>query len=491
MGSIVFAVGIAIGIASLLRFTSPKSQIGVSAFEVLAADQKLSPSGKVLADLLVDNLHRIIEEASRFSGQGGSRKGFRSVPGMPHIPVDTSYGIEFKGISLDKLVATWKHIRYREFLVSGDLLLGSDADGVMRVRYATEGSANNFEASVPEINATNVEQAVSTLSLKLMEDINPEVAARYLIATYLHCNGDCKEPLDTAIHFCRDWSKKDPKNAVAFFWLGYILTYTRYSTDGLPILDHALALDKRLDSALNTQGFVLTELGEYGDADKKFRAVLRIRPSPMAMNNLGANAQYRGEYGEAEKWYRKGLNADAEMAMLYSNLGNVLLQQARYAAAADAYGQADFLQPGRFDTLSGLVLSLVKSERVEEALQKCQKAARLDPGSANVAALSEGVVYLKTNHTERAIYRFQGLVHSSVSKEAKTQLGMAYLQNGEGRLAFSVINDLLSSDPRSPRLHILMAKILEALGDHERAKQHLAKSEQLWPGFKHILLDDL
>jgi tetratricopeptide (TPR) repeat protein len=398
IGGIFLAAAIAAGIALTLRFISRQSQIRVSAFDLLAGEQKSTPGGKVLADLLVDNFHQIIEEANRFSGTGAGKKAFRSVPDMPHIPVDTSYGLEFKGISMDHLIATWKHIRYHEFLVSGDLILGPNGDGIVRVRHTTAGRAKSFEARLLEINPMNIEAEVYTLSLELMKDMNPEVAARYLIATYLNCTRDCNDSYSAALRFCREWSKNNPKDAIAFFWLGYLLGFSKHPTDALPILDHALALDNRLDTALNTEGTIIGNRGKKGDlgeSDRKYRAVLRIRSNPNAMRNLGVNALYRGDYHEAEKWFRKALHVDPEMALANLNLGMALLHQAKYKDAADAYHQVLFQRPGNFDAMYGLVLALVKNNQSQEALDLCDETVRLYPESAEVAAVNEGVIFLK------------------------------------------------------------------------------------------------
>jgi tetratricopeptide (TPR) repeat protein len=485
------AVG-ALVVALILRNFSPKSQITVSAFEVFATDEKASGlNGKVLADLVVDNLHGILDEAEHFSGsRASSKKSFQPVPDMPHIPVETSYGFEIKGVSVDQLLATWGHIRYREFLISGDLLSGPDEGSVIRIRYTGEGRAKSYESYLRRISAETVQDAVSGLTLDLLEDINPQVAARYLMARFEGCDLRCHQDLDRAIEFSRKWTRVDPDNAQAFFYLAYALASTENRSDALPFYNHAFELDNDLDTALSGKGRILALEGKYGEAESAYKAALSIRKSPNPLMSLGVVATWQGHYQEAENYYRKALAQDKQYVAAYVNLGNALLHLSKNSDAVKAYRQARYLQPDDDAAFRGFVLSLVKDGKPDEALWECEQAARLNPED-DAPLLAKGVVYLKTKQSDRAIQQFKDVLGKTYSQEGLLLLGMAYLEQGNLGSAREISDSLLSDSPKDPRLHHFMAKVLQAQGKFQESKLHADESDCLLPSFKYESLDDL
>jgi tetratricopeptide (TPR) repeat protein len=478
-------------LALILRVASPKTQITVSAFETFAIDQRTNTlSGKVLADLVVDNLHRMLDQAERFSGSAfSSKKTYAPVPDMPHIPVETSYGIEIKGVSLDGLASTWNHLRYHEFVISGDLLSGPDGGSIIRVRYASEGRANSFESDSLRMDPVAVQEAISVLALHLLEDINPEAAARYFMARLYNCVLDCAEARDRAVTFSKDWTNKEPENARSFFYLGNALMNTEHPVDALPFLNRAFDLDGNLDLALNAKGTVLVGEGKIGEAESAYKAALQIRTSPNALMSLGVVAARQGHYQEAESYYRKSLAEDPKYVGAYLNLGAVLLRDSKSAGAVEAYRQVRYLQPRNDAALQGLVLSLLKDGRADEALRECEQAERLAPDDV-APLIDEGIVYLRTKQTDRAVHHLQAIFEDSSSREAQIQLAMAYLEEGRPDSALALLDPVLSVTPDDARIHYLMARVLIAQGKIPESRKHADESERLWPGFKYTTLED-
>jgi len=463
----------------------------VSAFETFVVDQKTNTlGGKVLADLVVDNLHRILDQADHFSGNAfSSKKTYAPVPDMPHIPVETSYGIEIKGMSLDGLVSTWNHLRYDEFVISGDLLSGPDGGSVIRVRYTGVSRANSFESDILKMDPVAVQQAISVLAIHLLEDINPEAAARYLMVQVYNCVLDCAEALGSAVKFSRDWANKEPESARSFFYLGNALMNTEHPVDALPFLNRAFELDGKLDLALLAKGTVLVKEGKLREAESSFKGALGIRTSPNALMSLGVVAARQAHYQEAKSYYRKALAEDPRYAGAYLNWGAVLLRDSKSVDAVETYRQARYLQPENDVALKGLVLSLLKDGRVDEALRECEQAERLEP-DAEAPRIDEGIVYLRTKQMDRAIHHFQAIVEDSNSWEAQIQLAIAYLEQGRPDSALAVLDPLLSVTPNDARIHYLLARVLIAQGKIPESRKHADESERLWPGYKYTTLED-
>ncbi|HEV2989171.1 MAG TPA: tetratricopeptide repeat protein [Candidatus Angelobacter sp.] len=489
-----------LGAAFVLRIVSSKAQIVVSPVEILAvsSDQKSnSQNTKALADLVVDKLHSILEQASSFSGNMySSKKSFAQIPGMPHIPVETSYGIEIKGVSVDQLMATWNHIRYHEFQVSGSLILGTGGDQTLILRYITEDQANSFSAHFMLNNPGALEKAISSLTLDLIKDLNPEAAARYLFVTALACTGTQEACWEPAVQFCWAWTKKAPTSAHAFDYLGSALSHTEHPGDALPFLDRSLQLDSGLYSALNTKGVILMNQGNYPDAELAFTASLDIRKTPNPWVNLGITAIRQKHYAEAEVYYRKALAKDKKDIGAYLNLGHVLLHLSKNSEAVEAYRQARYLSPGSYPALWGLALSLASAGKPTEALQECEKAAHLYLDVTD-REMIEGIVFLQTRQTDLAIERFASAVkHTNStnhpnSTEASYYLAMAYAQKGYLELASKQLQTTLDPSKNQPELHNLLAKVLLAQGDLQGSKSESDEMARIAPWFKNDSLDEL
>jgi len=477
--------------ALILRFASPKSQIIVSAFEIFTTDQKAGTlSGKALADLLVDNLHQILDQASRFSGNTySSRKTYDPVPDMPHIPVETSYGIEIKGMSVDNLLSAWRHLRYHEFIVTGDLLSGPDSKSVIKVRYFGIGRTNSFQEYLPQIDPGEVQGAVSRLALSLLEDINPEAAARFCMARVYDCQ-KCPEALQTAVNFGWNWTNKEPGNALSHFYLGLALRNTENPADALPVFKHAFELDNTLGLALSAQGGILAENGKLPEAESTLQHAMRIRPTPNVLMSLGTILVREGRYQEAEGYYRKALSQDSNYVGAYLNLGGLLLRTSKSADAEAAYRHARYLQPANTTALDGLVLSLLKERKADEALDECRRAQRMQP-TADSPLIDEGIVYLKTGRLDLAIHQFETIFEDRTVPEAQIQLGIAYFKQHKPDRALNLFEGLLSTTPQNARIHYLIARILQAQGNIADSKTHDDAADSAFPGYRYVALDEL
>jgi tetratricopeptide (TPR) repeat protein len=380
VSTIALLVVCAVIIGLVLRRREPKTLITVSEFQIFPGDRKSNEqSGKALADLFIDELHRVLEKADRFHGNRfSSSKAFGGVPDMPYIPVDTSYGIEIKGVSLDQLVATWRRIRYQEYRISGDLITSTKGQYAILMRYDTEGRANSFDAPLPRIDPETLNSVVKALTLKLVKDINPEAAARYLSAVAMDsCERDCEKAWEPAVQFCFEWTEKEPGKARPFFYLGYALRHTKRPADSLTFLEHSLQLDPHLYFAYNTEGVELLNAGKFPEAESKFRAGLNIRKTSNGLVNLGVSARRKGQFEAAANYIRQALALEPDDFGAYLQLGYAQLLFSKNMEAADTFLYAHYLQPENQSAFWGRLVSLANTEKREQAVMECEEASRL------------------------------------------------------------------------------------------------------------------
>jgi len=485
--AIALAALAALLLAFILRVAKPRSQITVSAFQVFGGDEKFNnQSGKALADLVVDDLHEILERAQNFSGNPfSSAKSFGGVPDMPTIPVDTSYGIEIKGVSLDQVFATWNHARYHEFQVSGDLLLDATGNHVVRLRYDTANRAGSYEKTL-ERNPSPAafESTVRDLTLELVGEINPQAGARYLLATGFDCKSKCDDAWDTAVRFCWSWTKRRPNDPLALFYLGYSLRHTKHQEDALIFLDRAVQLDPHLYLALDLKSAILMDEGKFPDAESAVQSSVRIRRTPNAFMQLGVLYMLQGQPGKSLGYFETASSIDPNDVGAYLNQGGALRTLSRYEEAVKVYRDALLLQPANRVAVLGLARSLAHLGKEDEGLLICEETARLD-GDNNAFLIDEGRVYLVTKETDKAIEKFEEAIKNGDTWEAHVQLGLAYLQKGDLDAARAKFQQLLDASSDNARIHYLMSKVLQAQGDSVNSQKEAAEAERLSPGSRY------
>lgn len=448
-------------------------------------------AGRRLQNLLVDDLHEIIDRANRFSGNAySSRKNYGPMPDAPKIPVETSYGIEIKGVSLDQLLSSWKHVRFYEFQVSGDLLIGA-RDQTIRVRYLSPDRANSFKVGLPALTSTSVEDSVSRLSLDLIKDIHPETAARYLISLASACNGSCENAWQTAINFCWGWTQRHPESALPFYYLGYAVNRTAHPEDAIGFLDRAIMLDSRLDAAFIAKGDVLDRLQNFPGARSAYERALQIRKSPNPYLDLGVMSGEQGRYPEARDYYIQALAIDSNYVGAHINLGYTLLQLSKAPEAVQAFRMARYLDPGNPAALSGLADALVKNGKADEAQHECETAARLNPDDS-WPLIVRARVFRKMGRAQQAVEQLQSVIRTrGNSWEASSQLAIAYFQRGDLVKARLQIESLLKQDFEDATGHRVLAEVLKAQGNLRDSEQESVRAESRWPELKYLSIDDL
>jgi tetratricopeptide (TPR) repeat protein len=496
IGSVIFAV--------ILRFASPGKLINVSAFQLLGPDKEMSStSGKAVADLLVDDLHNILEQADQFSGNAFSSKmSYKPLPDLPRIPVNTSYGIEIKGISLDQMIATWDRLRYQEYIVSGDLYLNPDGTSVVTIRYETSGAAKSFKKPLTKVTPESIQDAISDLSLQLVGDINPEAKARYLIGISIACNTDseCDNAWSEAVKFCSNWVTIDPQNYLPLYYLGYSLSNEGFSEDGLTMMKRAYAINNNSDIVLNGMGQILLKYGkidEIKEAEIDFKSALpknRTKPNPNPIMNLGIIEFRRGNYQRAEEQYHAALSIDPHDVGALLNLGIVENYVGKYSDAVDHFEQVRILQPGNAYGLYGLAISLTALKKSKDAIREFEFAARLDPKSPG-PLIAKSMVLMRTNQTHEAMEVLNDLRKRSKSSDPDVdiQFGIAYACAGDLPAAAAEFDKILKrhyDDFTDARLHILKAQILIRQGNETSSTDEASQAEKLYPGAKYVFWDD-
>jgi len=136
-------------------------------------------------------------------------------------------------------------------------------------------------------------------------------------------------------------------DAQAVFNQAVQLFQTGKGPEALSILDSAIDSGIQDPALYNLKGLIAGELGQNAEAEKSFRAVIRLSP---------------------------------KAAMGYNNLGVLLTKLGRNPEAVAAFREAYTREPTNFNALLGLGTSLAALQKFQEAAGYLEKAWNLRPG---------------------------------------------------------------------------------------------------------------
>ena len=215
----ILGLGIWLAIGFFQGKISQQYMVTVQPFEIPSAiADHVSLSGKNAADIVVDTLNDASTHASQFHGTEYYRyDSTGSQPVALHqaikIPVQTSYGIELNGISLDSLIHLYNATRYQQWIISGDVL--SSPQGLIgRIRLNQGDTAKSWETA-PSVHASPAELIRDATEMMLIS-VNPELLGQ----SYLQ-QGKYEE----AAKVFRQWEVDDPGNWKPSYYLSLAYGY--------------------------------------------------------------------------------------------------------------------------------------------------------------------------------------------------------------------------------------------------------------------------
>ena len=122
----------------------------------------------------------------------------------------------------------------------------------------------------------------------------------------------------------------------------------------------------------------------YADLETLWVTTLARNPECyMAHNNLGNLLAQQGKYAAAARQFEAALrlNRNPEFYMAHNNLGNVLARQGKHEAAVRQFEAALRLKPDHANAHNNLAISYRKLGRISDAIAQYHEALQLQPDS--------------------------------------------------------------------------------------------------------------
>jgi tetratricopeptide (TPR) repeat protein len=264
-------------------------------------------------------------------------------------------------------------------------------------------------------------------------------------AADLHQAGDRA----AAIPLYRAVLAHDQGDPVALHLLGYALAQEGGMSEGLPLMERAVAARPDYVAARVNLANMLRQAGRAAEAVPHYRAALAVRPDGEGIRiNLALALRESGQAAAARTLLRGLLAEKMDSAPAWDALGLVRGDLDDRDGAIAAHREAVRLQP---DLLAGWVnlASALKTQfRFGEAVMALTRALALDPDNLP-ARTSLGVCLACTGATDKAIDLLQAITARHPDYGAAA-IDLAQLHNDrfQPRAALAVLDRLLQARPQ-------------------------------------------
>ena len=270
-----------------------------------------------------------------------------------------------------------------------------------------------------------------------------------------------------------------PKEALGYLEQGVLAEKQKKPEDALRLYSKALELQPEAAEPLEAIAGVLVKMNRLPEALKRLDAVAAQYPTvPIALNAKGgvllgaqrpADAQiaFKAAIDRQPKWWVPYRGLAVAQAMSHDNDGAI----ATLKAAIDKVQQPQPLQT----ELAGLFERLGKPD---ESIQVYEVALRRDPQD-DVAANNLSMLLVSYRKDAPSLDRAKTLAARFASSTNPSYLdtyGWVLYKRGESAAAVTALQNALAKEPNSPvsLYHLGMAQ--ESTGQHEAARQSLARS---------------
>lgn len=233
--------------------------------------------------------------------------------------------------------------------------------------------------------------------------------------------------------------------------------------------DEALEMFRKLqaefpdDAEVREQlGWFYLRLGKLELAKDEFDAILRIDPeNVLGINGLGGYYLEQRDYAGAEEYFRWAIETIKYEPQYHLNLAWSLVRQVR--------------EPGEAATPE----CLEREELLDQAIQQCREALRLDPHNAK-AYLCLGVIAFRRKRYLDAESYFRRSLELNPADGAHVELGALYTQMGQYEDAARELQAALKMNSNDARAKIELANLLvltDKASDAVRACRHAVSIE--------------
>jgi len=177
----------------------------------------------------------------------------------------------------------------------------------------------------------------------------------------------------------------DPAYALPHFHLGLAYREAGQPQMAMDELTAAIRLRPDYADAHNALGVTLRGLGRKPEALERFREAARLAPDSVeAHSNLGLSLMEAGQFEEAVREHRRAVALAPDTPTPHNNLAMALLREGEAQQAISEYRTALALRPDYGEAHANLAFALALLRDYEGAFPHFAEASRLLPGNPDI-----------------------------------------------------------------------------------------------------------
>jgi serine/threonine-protein kinase len=293
-----------------------------------------------------------------------------------------------------------------------------------------------------------------------------------------------------AVAVFRDAQRYHPANVFICNAVGVALAQRPYYRfrEAVGFCRAALALNPDSFILQNNVAFVLLlAKADPREAEVACRRAIKLagdRPRDLAVASMNLSAALQDQEGravEATEAARQAIHFQPDLAGAYLNLGNALMDQGRFDAAARAYDEAVARAPDNPGIHNSIGYLFDEEGRLPEAIAAYRWALELEPD--NTDALSNlGNALRRQGQLPQAVAALRMAVALRPDLPGPhTNLGLALAKSDQATEAEYHLRRAVELDPKSPNAYRALGELLPDLGRREEAETVLRKALELAP----------
>ncbi len=276
----------------------------------------------------------------------------------------------------------------------------------------------------------------------------------------------------------------EPSYAQAHNNLGLVLFQLDQADMAVEELNAALAIEPNGAGIHNNLGVVLEAMGCLEDAIVCFRRAVELAPEQAEVNNnLGTALHAQGDFQAAEQYLLAAARIDASVANVPYNLSRLYLDQGKLDAAMGAARKAIEINPRYPDYYIALGAVQRTMGDLDDSLNSLRAAVAMD--SAHPMALNDmGVCLLVLGRFDEAESSFRRALDAEPRLAiAHENLARSRRFGDEDRKQIEFVEVLASAPNQTEEgqthLHFALGKMLDDIGEHQRAFEHFQTGNAL------------
>jgi tetratricopeptide (TPR) repeat protein len=282
--------------------------------------------------------------------------------------------------------------------------------------------------------------------------------------------------------------RESPRNSMAYYFRG--LSYIGKGDPKLGRQDLLKALEFNpglLDARLILAEFYLNE--RNADlARQQIEAAMKVAPrnTRVLMHQASLKVLEKDLKG-AEEIYGRIIQADADYAPAYIQLGLIYNLTNRQPEALKSFNKALALNPQQTDALALVVGLNVRDKKYDDALKACEdhkKKVADSPASLALIEYLEGNIFLAKNDSKAAQERFRKAIETEPNNPA-AYVALAEIYAREKRFdeAIKEYEGVIAKNPKYLAGYMAVGTICDLKGDGKKAETYYRKALEIKKDF--------